>query len=34
MNSDERILKALEDLQAGQKTLQTDVASIKDIQQK
>ncbi|HZM22991.1 MAG TPA: hypothetical protein VFC02_14680 [Anaerolineales bacterium] len=34
MNSDERILKALEDLKDGQKTLQADVNSIKDIQQK
>ena len=34
MSIDEKILKALEDLQAGQKALQTDVASIKDVQQK
>ena len=34
MNTDEKILKALEDLQAGQKALQADVASVKDIQQK
>ena len=34
MSTDEKILKALEDLQAGQKALQTDVASIKDVQQK
>jgi septal ring factor EnvC (AmiA/AmiB activator) len=33
MNSDERILKALEDLQVGQKSLQTDAVSIKDVQQ-
>jgi outer membrane murein-binding lipoprotein Lpp len=40
-NTDEKILKALEDLQAGQQALQTDVnslktdvASIKDVQQK
>jgi outer membrane murein-binding lipoprotein Lpp len=41
MNTDEKILKALEDLQAGQNTLQadvkglkSDVTAIKDVQQK
>jgi hypothetical protein len=34
MNANERILKALEDLQVGQKALQADVATIKDTQQK
>ena len=34
MNTDGKILKVLEDLQAGQKALQADVASIKDVQQK
>jgi hypothetical protein len=34
MNSDEKILKALEDLQAGQKALQVEVVSIKNVQQK
>jgi peptidoglycan hydrolase CwlO-like protein len=33
MNADEKILKALEDLQAGQKALQVDVSTIKDVQQ-
>jgi hypothetical protein len=33
MSTDEKLLKALEDLQAGQKALQADVASIKDGQQ-
>jgi predicted nuclease with TOPRIM domain len=34
MNNDEKILKALEELQSGQKALQTDVSAIKDVQQK
>jgi hypothetical protein len=34
MNSGEKILKALEDLQAGQKALQVEVVSIKNVQQK
>src|SRR5688572_20621422 len=33
-NSDEKILKALEDLQADVKGLKTDVTTIKDVQQK
>ena len=33
MNSDEKILEALGDLQAGQQALQADVSTIKDIQQ-
>jgi chromosome segregation ATPase len=33
MNSDEQILKALEDLKTGQRALQADVASVKDVQQ-
>jgi chromosome segregation ATPase len=33
MNNDDKILKALEALQEGQKALQADVASIKDVQQ-
>src|SRR5207244_7284549 len=34
MNADEKILKALEDLQSGQKALQADVSTMKDVQQK
>jgi hypothetical protein len=34
MNNDEEIVKALENIQTGQKTLQVDVSSIKDTQQK
>jgi hypothetical protein len=34
MNTDEKILKALEDLQDGQKALQADVTTIKDVQRK
>ena|SRR5947209_277864 len=34
MSTDEKILQTLEDLQAGQKALQADVSSIKDVQQK
>ena len=33
MNTDDKILKTLEALQEGQKALQADVASIKDVQQ-
>ena len=33
MNADDKILKSLDELRAGQKALQADVASIKDVQQ-
>jgi hypothetical protein len=34
MNNDEKILKALSDLQTGQNALHADVTAIKDVQQK
>ena len=34
MNTDEKIVQALEELQEGQKALQADVTSIKDVQRK